>query len=220
MGEALRLAVFDCDGTLVDSQHTIVATMVTAVAAVGLSTPTPSEIRHIIGLTLNVAVERLTVGASSQVQAAIVEAYKARFRALHALPGKRAPLFPGANAALDALDAVRYLLGIATGKGRPGLDAVLAETGMTQRFVTLQTADRAAGKPAPDMRLRAMAETGVDPMETVMIGDTTYDMEMAGNAGVAAIGVGWGYHPAADLLHAGAKTVIDHFADLPDALSS
>ncbi len=218
MSEPLRLAVFDCDGTLVDSQHTIVATMEAAFRAVGLAAPRPADVRHIVGLSLDVAIGRLAPDAPEPVQVEIVAAYRSAFHQRHAEPGDHAPLYPGVGAALDALDAAGYLLGIATGKGRPGLDHVLAENGLTGRFVTLQTADRAAGKPAPDMLFRAMAETGAEAAATVMIGDTTYDMEMAANAGVAAIGVAWGYHPAAALLQAGANTVIDHFKHLPEAV--
>ena len=218
MSSALRLAVFDCDGTLVDSQHTIVQSMQTAFGAVGLPAPSPAATKHIVGLTLDIAISRLAPEAPASVQSSIVAAFKSAFHDLHAQPGERAPLYPGVRAALDALDAAGYLIGIATGKGQRGLNAILTETGLTRRFVTLQTADRAAGKPAPDMLLQAMAETGAAPADTVMIGDTTYDMEMAGHAGVRAIGVAWGYHPVADLLRAGANTVIDHFAELPDAL--
>lgn len=192
--------------------------MQAAFDATGLSPPSPSAIKHIVGLSLDVAIGRLAPDITASVRMSVVAAFKSAFNELHAQPGERAPLYPGVRAALDALDTAGYLLGIATGKGQSGLQAVLKETGLGQRFVTLQTADRAAGKPAPEMLLQAMAETGAEPADTVMIGDTTYDMEMAANAQVGAIGVAWGYHPVADLLHAGAKTVIDHFVELPDAL--
>ena len=218
MGESVRLAVFDCDGTLVDSQHTIIDTMGLAFHAVGLTPPEPEAVRHLVGLSLETVIERLAPDQTADQQAAIVAAYRANFHEIHARPGQQAPLFPGAVAALEALEAAGFLLGVATGKGQRGLRAVLTENRLEQRFVTLQTADRAPNKPAPGMLLQAMAETGAEAADTIMVGDTTYDMEMAGNAGVAAIGVAWGYHPVRDLLRAGAKTVIDRFEDLPDAL--
>ena len=129
-------------------------------------------------------------------------------------------LYPGAADTVHALDDAGDLLGVATGKSRRGLTATLAHHGLSDRFVTLQTSDLAPGKPQPDMALRAMAETGADPQRTVMIGDTTYDMMMARNAGIAAIGVAWGYHGVADLEAAGASAIVESFDALTGAIDA
>jgi phosphoglycolate phosphatase len=117
-------------------------------------------------------------------------------------------LYPGIVGCIDSLERRGWLLGVATGKSTRGLTATLNTHGLLHRFCTLQTADVALGKPNPDMLLRAMSETGCEPSSTVMIGDTTFDMEMARNAGTRAVGVGWGYHDVADLRSAGAEIVV------------
>ena len=128
----------------------------------------------------------------------------------------REPLFPGALATLVELDRQGRLLGVATGKSRPGLLSVLDHHGLTSLFASLQTADRHPSKPHPAMLEAAMRETGSAPGETLMVGDTSYDMAMARAAGVGAIGVAWGYHPAASLVAAGATTILERFEDLLD----
>lgn len=210
-----RLVIFDCDGTLVDSQHHIVAAMHTAFAAEGLALPQAEMVRRTVGLPLTVAIESLL--PTGAVLAAVVEAYKQAAIAQRLDPDHHEPIFPGLLEALDRLEAAGFLLGVATGKARRGLDFTLATHGLTGRFVTLQTNDVvAAGKPAPDMVLQAMAETGAVPASTIVVGDTTFDMEMARNAGVAAIGVAWGYHEEDVLRAAGASRIIKSFAELPD----
>jgi phosphoglycolate phosphatase len=124
------------------------------------------------------------------------------------------PLYDGAAETIAALHAAGYLLGVATGKSQRGLRAMLETFDLAGHFVTLQTADDAPSKPHPGMVERAMAEAGATPDETVVVGDTSFDMEMAINAGARAIGVGWGYHEADELYRAGALTVIDGFAAL------
>jgi phosphoglycolate phosphatase len=215
----LRLVVFDCDGTLVDSQHAILRAMTAAFSAEGMAAPSGEAVRRIVGLPLEECMARLALGETAARCARLVEGYKAAFFALRQRPDHYEPLFPGALDALDALERAGFLLGIATGKARRGLLAVLERHGLERRFVTLQTADLCPGKPNPDMLLRAMAETGAAAEDSVMVGDTTFDMEMARNAGVAGIGVGWGYHPADELKAAGAHLLIDDFAALAPALA-
>ncbi|HEX2113867.1 MAG TPA: HAD-IA family hydrolase [Alphaproteobacteria bacterium] len=215
-----RLVVFDCDGTLVDSQHVIVACMLAAYAAHGLAAPEPSAIRRVIGLPLLECMARLSPGHPEDSHTRLTEAYKEAFYASRQRPDHHEPLFDGAVAALDRLEAQGYLLGIATGKARRGLDAVLDRHNLARRFVTLQTGDQGPGKPHPAMLERAMIETGVAPEDVFMIGDTSYDMLMARNAGVHAIGVGWGYHPAEELRAAGAHAVIGSFDELPATFPS
>jgi phosphoglycolate phosphatase len=219
-GAAIRLAVFDCDGTLVDSQGIIVAAMSAAFEAAGLVVPDAHAIRHVVGLPLIEAILRLAPDAGDPER--LGDFYRDAYGARMGLPDFQEPLFPGAGVTLDALEQAGYLLGVATGKGRGGLVRLLDRHDLTKRFVTLQTADDCPGKPNPEMLLRAMAEAGADRSATVMIGDTAFDMQMARNARVASIGVAWGYHDTADLIVAGAERVAEDFAAVPglvDALT-
>ncbi|WP_204113242.1 HAD-IA family hydrolase [Shimia biformata] len=216
----LRLVVFDVDGTLVDSQADILAAMRGAFDTVGLSAPDREAILGIVGLSLDVAMPRLSPHADAGAHAELVEAYKATYMSLRMENGTSMspPLYPGARAALDALHAVpEVLLGVATGKSRRGLDKLLDGHGLRGRFVTEQVADFHPSKPHPSMLQAALAETGVRPEQAVMIGDTSYDMEMARAAGMPAIGVSWGYHDRKAL--ALADVVIDSFDELQGALN-
>lgn len=216
----LRLAVFDVDGTLIDSEHNIVAAMTEAWSRMELGVPDPAEVRRIIGLSLVEACAALLPWAAHETHRAVAEHYKDAFRALRLLPDTVEPLFPGVLEALDALDADGWLLGLATGKSRRGVDNMLHNHGLEGRFVTIQTADDNPGKPNPGMLLRAAAETGADVIDMAMIGDTAYDMLMAQSAGAAGIGVSWGYHSIAELRQAGARVVIDSFDGLPELLAA
>ena len=218
---ALRLALFDCDGTLVDSQHTIIAAMVSAFGAIGLAAPEPDQVRRVVGLKLDQAILQLAGGtlAADAVESAVT-GYSAAFQALHRDPNHAEPLYDGVVATLEAIEESGWLLGIATGKSHPGLISTLQRHGLHERFVTLQTADRAASKPSPDMVLRALEETGVDRARAVVIGDTSFDMAMAANAGVPCVGVGWGYHPLEELRAAGATEIVRSYAELQAALDA
>jgi phosphoglycolate phosphatase len=202
-----RLAVFDCDGTLVDSQHTIVACMEMAFAAAGFAVPTAESVRRVVGLPLAASVARLSPVLAMDECERVANFYKQAFNDMRRDSGFNEPIFPGIRELLDALEAEGVVLGVATGKGRRGLRITLEHHGLIDRFATLQTADDAPGKPHPEMLRRAMAETGADPAATAMVGDTTFDILMALNAGTAAIGVGWGYHPPEELSAAGAHAV-------------
>jgi phosphoglycolate phosphatase len=210
----LRLAVFDCDGTLVDSQHSIVACMEAAFAAAGRTVPRAAAVRRVVGLPLGDCVARLAPDLGPAECARLVELYKQAFSDLRAAAQIQEPLFPGIRELLDALDAEGVMLGVATGKGRRGLVMTLEQHGLLGRFATVQTADLAPGKPNPEMLRRAMAEAGAAPATTAMIGDTTYDMLMARSAGTAAIGVAWGYHPPEELHAAGAHAVVESAAEV------
>ncbi|MCZ6813855.1 MAG: HAD-IA family hydrolase, partial [Alphaproteobacteria bacterium] len=183
---APRLAVFDLDGTLVDSQHMIVAAMGEAFQASGLAAPPAEAVRRVVGLSLGVIIARLAPGLDGAEQDAVKKSYRDAFSALREA-GEAELIFDGAIQALDALAVAGWVLGIATGKSARGLKATLKHFDLCGRFVTLQTADRGPGKPAPDMLHRAMAEAGVEAGATVMIGDTSFDMAMAQNARVAAL---------------------------------
>lgn len=214
----LRLAVFDVDGTLVDSQYNIVSAMTDAWLKCDLGVPRPEDVRRIIGLSLVEACAALLPFASHATHRAVAEAYKDAFRLLRLLPESMEPLFPGVVEALDELEAQGWLLGLATGKSRRGVQSVLEAHGLTGRFATIQTADDNPGKPNPAMLLRAAAECGVDPASVVMIGDTAFDMIMANTANTGALGVSWGYHSLDELREAGAQMVIDSFENLTEVL--
>jgi phosphoglycolate phosphatase len=203
----LQLAVFDCDGTLVDGQASICEAMEAAFAEAGLPCPDRHKVRRIVGLSLPQAVRRLAPDCDAEVQALAVDAYKRAYRTAREQGRIAEPLFDGIAPLLDALRAAGWTLGVATGKSDRGLVHCLATHGLTSHFATLQTADRHPSKPHPSMMEAALAETLADPAQTVMIGDTAFDMALAINAGVRAIGVDWGYHGADELIAAGAEWV-------------
>jgi len=212
----LRLVIFDVDGTLVDSQAEIMAAMTLAFGAEGMTLPDRATVLSIVGLSLAEAFHVLCPEADEAQRARLVAAYKASFMQLRSDNQEMGPLFPGA---MDAIEALRAqddtLLAVATGKSRRGLDKVLERHGLTGVFHSEQVADHHPSKPNPSMILTALNETGVAPQRAVMLGDTTYDMDMARAAGIRTIGVTWGYH-APDTLRA--DVMIDDFAALPGAV--
>jgi phosphoglycolate phosphatase len=210
----ITLILFDCDGTLADSQNSIAQAMDEAFRAVQLAPPGRAKTLSIVGLSLPQAIAALAPREPVAQQVRIAEGYRAaaqRIRLAHA----EDPLFEGADAAVRALAQRDDLtLGMATGKSLKGVHRLIAHHQWDGFFSTLQTADGNPSKPHPGMIERAMAETGASPETTVMIGDTSFDMEMARAAGVRAIAVSWGYHPVADLRAAGAHDIVDDFAGL------
>jgi len=205
-----RLAVFDCDGTLVDSQATICLAMERGFAACGIAAPGDAATRGIIGLSLLEAMAALHPNGTAAEHETLSEAYKKAFFDLRAAGLADEPLYEGIAEAIADLDARGWLLGVATGKSDRGLKHILEHHGLHPRFVTLQTADRHPSKPHPSMLEQAMADAGTAPQTTAMIGDTSFDMAMAKAAGCAAIGVSWGYHNERELLEGGADLVADH----------
>jgi phosphoglycolate phosphatase len=215
----MRLVIFDCDGTLVDSQHMICLAMQSAFAQLGLVAPARTGIMSVIGLSLGPAIARLAPDLDLDQVERLGEAYKDAFAELRADPAHDEPLFPGALKCVTALAGRGdVLLGVATGKSRRGVERLFDRHGLHPHFLTIQTADTHPSKPHPSMVRQAMAEAGVNPEDTAMVGDTTYDIEMGLGAGVTAIGVGWGYHPPAALAAAGAHEVVAQYADLNPAL--
>ncbi|WP_142848565.1 HAD family hydrolase [Telmatospirillum sp. J64-1] len=218
MTVSLRLAVFDVDGTLIDSQHNIIAAMTEAWRAHGYADPRPEAVRRIIGLSLVEAVATLMPEASPEEHLKVAHAYKDAFFTLRQAPDHHEPLFPGAREALARLEDEGWLLAVATGKTRRGLDAMIERHGLEGIFVSLQTADGNPGKPHPGMLLRAVEEAGAETANSVMIGDTTFDMQMARSAGTGAVGVAWGYHAASELRAAGAHVLVEDYGHLPGLL--
>ncbi len=215
----MKLVVFDCDGTLVDSQHMIAAAMEAAFAGHDLPPPHRSEILAVVGLSLTQAVGRLVPDAAPAEIEALADSYKSAFGVLRRQEAHKEPLYPGVREALKHLHARHdVVLGVATGKSRRGLAAVLEREGLGSHFVTLQTADTHPSKPHPAMLQAAMAEAGAEAHRTVMVGDTTYDIDMARMAGAHAVGVAWGYHTPAELHRAGAHRVLDDSLQLAAAL--
>jgi phosphoglycolate phosphatase len=216
-----RLALFDCDGTLADSQRDIVAAMSAAFERCGLAPPPPPAVRAAIGLSLPRLMMQLAPTHDEATQEALVDAYRETFFEHRTAAGAGPePLYDGIITALDTLLADGWLLGVATGKSQRGLVRLLTAHGLLDRFTTLQTADFHPSKPDPAICRAAIAEAGVAARETVVIGDTAFDMEMARSAGAHALGVAWGYHPVGELHRAGAQAVADHPSALPALLDS
>lgn len=210
-----RLALFDCDGTLVDSQAAICRAMDESFAMVGLAPPDRHATRRIVGLSLLEAMRALLPDAEHDLHLALTDHYKRAFQRHRADGLVEEPLFEGIADALERLQAAGWLLGVATGKSDRGLALCLERHGLTARFVTLQTADRHPSKPHPAMLEAAMADAGAAPETTVMIGDTSFDMMMAVKGGAHALGVDWGYHTGDELRAAGALDVLAHARELP-----
>ncbi|AOF99743.1 MAG: HAD-IA family hydrolase [Blastomonas fulva] len=215
-----RLAIFDCDGTLVDSQANICRAMEMAFAAEGLGHPDHHRVRRIVGLSLVEAMRVMLPEAEPQFHVVLADHYK---NAFHELRGngtlQQEPLYDGLTELLDRLDRQGWMLAVATGKSDRGLDLCLTHHGIKHRFVSLQTADRHPSKPHPSMIYQALADAGAEPHAAVMIGDTSYDMAMGVAANVRAIGVDWGYHDAAELTQAGADSIAYSMDELFDHIA-
>lgn len=209
----MKLVIWDIDGTLVDSHETIYRAMSHGLARAGLPPLPASRVMSIVGLSLPVAVAALLPDATPAQREVVVAGYREDYQ----LQRQRAesPLFSGA---LDCLQTLArrddLLMAVATGKSRRGLDALLDAHALRPMFAVTHCADDHPSKPAPGMVLACLRDTGTEAADAVMVGDTTFDVQMAVSAGVAAFGVAWGHHPAADLLATGARAVAPDFAAL------
>jgi phosphoglycolate phosphatase len=217
----VKLAIFDVDGTLVDSSAMIAASLTTAFKAEGLPVPDRTAMMSIVGLSLVEAMATLVPGESRTMHERLGAAYKQAFWEHRASGNHTEELFEGAHALLTKLRARDdVLLGIATGKSRRGVAHLIEKHGFEGWFVTVQTSDDHPSKPHPSMIVTALSETSLEPSAAIMIGDTSYDIAMARAAGVGAAGVAWGNHPAAELLKAGAHSISNDFKDLERDLDS
>jgi phosphoglycolate phosphatase len=215
-----RLAIFDCDGTLVDSGATIFAALKVSLERNGLEVPPPEQCRRIIGLSLVEAIATLLPALDADRHIDLAEDYKHAFMDLRAAGRVEEPLFDGVIELLDRLEHDGWLLAVATGKSDRGLKHCLDSHNIHARFVSLQTADRHPSKPHPSMVQQAIADAGASPETSIVVGDTSFDMAMAAAAGAAPIGAGWGYHEAEELIEAGAVAVAEQPLDVLDLVRS
>lgn len=215
--DGFKAVVFDWDGTLLDSIATIVACARAALEELALPVPSEATLRSTIGLGLRETIEALIPGCDEETYQAMVEAYRRHWWGTYAI---RAPLIQGALEVLDHLAGAGYLLAVATGKSRAGLEADLERTRTGSLFAATRTVSEAASKPAPEMLLDLMRELGTRPTETLMVGDTAFDLQMALNAGCPAVGVTSGGHPAGELATFNPRAILDSIASLPRWLAT
>jgi phosphoglycolate phosphatase len=211
MSRQFDLIVFDWDGTLMDSEAKIVRCMQAAAEDVGIPDPGTAAIRDIIGLGLSEAIQVLFPDISGPPRTEFVVRYRQHFLELDATD---TPLFPGVRQGLAQLTEQSYLLAVATGKARRGLNRVLDDTGLHHLFTSSRCADETLSKPHPQMIEEILQETGVDAARTLMVGDTVYDMQMARTANVAGLAVSYGVHARERLLDCGALACLDSFPEV------
>jgi len=212
-----QLIVFDWDGTLMDSEARIVSCLQSAAKDLDLELLSDNTVKDIIGLGLDEAILRL----HSKLDTAGVKDMRDRYRH-HFFNDdiEFSTLFDGAEQVLHDLDKAEYMLAVATGKSRRGLDAELDKTGLGSLFLTSRCADEAFSKPNPQMLIDILVKLGIDAKDTLVIGDTEYDMQMANNAGVDCLGVSYGVHTKERLLEHGALGCLDAITELPKWLET
>lgn len=208
-----KLVVFDWDGTLMDSAGDIVEAIQQSIAAMQLPQRDDRSVRRMIGLGLEDAFTRLFPEIERSALLQVAQEYRRRFGERPRVYGQ---VFPGVEAMLDELAGSHRQLAVATGKSRRGLDKALAATGWQARFVATRCADETEPKPSPRMLHELLDELQLAPQQALMIGDTTYDMEMARQAGMDAVAVAWGVHEVDELAEAGALSVLESLNQLPD----
>ncbi|MDO8892633.1 MAG: HAD-IA family hydrolase [Sulfurimicrobium sp.] len=210
MPKQFDLLVFDWDGTLMDSAATIVAAIQAASRDIGADEPSEAAARHIIGLGLNEAIAALFPDMAAADYSRLADRYRVHFMAQDA----EIPLFAGAEEAIRELHAAGFMLAVATGKGRHGLDRVLDHTGLRPYFHATRCADESFSKPHPQMLLELMERLDASPDKTLMIGDTSHDLQMAVNAGVPSLGAAYGAHPREGLVGFAPLACADTFGEL------
>lgn len=218
MTTPLRLAAFDLDGTLLDSASSIVTGVMACWEACGFPLPEPDHVRRIIGLPWEESIVELLPGAGETEIAQIRTYHEEVARGERSRPAREEELFPGVVSMLDAVEQSGYLLAIITSRSGGRLIELLEAQGIRNRFVSLKTTDNGPGKPNPHLMMQTLNETGVDKSDAVMIGDTTFDILMACNAGTPSIGVTWGVHDPHELRDAGAGHIADHIDEILPAI--
>jgi phosphoglycolate phosphatase len=212
------LAVWDVDGTLVDSRSIIHRAAVEAARDIGMAEPSYDAVRQIVGLSLHQALRELAPELTDAEHADFVAGFQGAFQRFHAEPDFVEPLYDGAEATLRRLKRDGWIIAMATGNSRRGVERILNRHGWRELFDTTWSADDGPGKPHPHMVDEAMRAVGALPHHTVMIGDTSHDMRMAVNAGVYPQGVAWGFHTEDEIRTAGARHVARKFDELDSAL--
>lgn len=207
-----KLIVFDWDGTLMDSEAKIVDCIQAAFADLGERPPSRDASRNIIGLGLSEAMAELWPGADNTQVQRVVDRYRHHFLSANETPST---LFPGARELVNWLGGRGYLLAVATGKSRRGLNSALEGTGLGTQFHATRCADETFSKPHPEMLLQIMNELGVDGSDTLMVGDTEYDLQMARNAGTGALAVCHGVHERERLLEQEPLDCLETLHDMP-----
>ena len=217
----MRLVIFDLDGTMIDSQAIICESMRLAFAEFGLEPPAREEILSIIGLTLNVAIAKLLNRPIDDEIEAMAGCYRNRYAQMQKLPEFKSPYYDGIGEVVEELsNEAETLLAIATGKSRRGLNSMIDVHGLRDKLVAWRSADDCPSKPHPAMILQCCEIAGCDPWQSVMVGDSNYDMLMAKNAGARALGVSWGYQPVEALKNSGAHMIIDKPSELVWAIGN
>jgi phosphoglycolate phosphatase len=216
MAKQFDLIVFDWDGTLMDSAAAIVRALQAAAVDIGVEPPSEERARHIIGLGLYEALQHAMPNLTPDHYTALSERYRYHYLARdHELV-----LFEGANTLVDRLVEQGYMLAVATGKTRKGLDRAFAHSGLGPRFHDSRCADECHSKPHPQMLLELMSAFGVAPERTLMIGDTTHDLLMARNAGTASLAVSYGAHPRLQLMAEASEGCVDSMSELASWLKA
>jgi len=210
-----RLVIFDVDGTLVDSQAHLWATFGAMFEGIGYPLPPQEAVISLTGLSLEKIIPILLPDANDEIRTKALALYRSAYREgrLRLGDAVTSPFYPGAREVLKRLRAdAGVALALATGKSRRGIDGLIEAHGLEGMFESIQCADDHPSKPDPSMIRAALAETGISPARAVMVGDTSFDMEMARAASVRGVGVSWGFHPAESLA---ADAILRHFEDLP-----
>ena len=210
MGKRYDLIVFDWDGTVMDSTAVIAGSIQAACRDLDLAVPDNEAARHVIGLGLAQALRHAVPDAPEAMYEPLIARYRHHFLA----QDRAIPLFEGAHETIAELHGTGYWLGVATGKSRMGLDRALESTGMKQYFHAVRTADQTFSKPNPAMLLELMDELAVSAGRMLMIGDTTHDIQMAQNAGVAVVAIGHGAHPPGQLRELNPLALVGDFSEL------
>lgn len=216
MAHNYELVIFDCDGTLVDSLAGIAQSANLALIEAGFTEGIPQHaVAEVVGLSLERAIATWIPTAEAQVQQQVIAAYKKHYQILADAGQLVSPLFPCVRTMLERLKEAGVTLAVATGKSTKGLQRTLQEHNLNEFFRALQTADTARSKPDPEMIEQILTQTCFSPAQTLMVGDTTFDIEMGTRAGVTTCAVTYGCHSRARLAQAQPHHWLDRMADLP-----